>query len=247
MPDAHSREALPCPNKRRSQALSSPILCFFPQRPKGAHPGPFKSSKAPPLHLAKPVDRYLKRPHTLDPLSALGIRQVGERIYCGARPDAAMLEELKRAGVRTIINLEDYHTYWGWFGWRTRALAQEADINMVRQPISPLFWVSKRRVKNIIDILADSSRGPFYVHCLFGKERTNLVVALHRRVNESLSKKVVRRAMYQDGFRPQLVPLLASQVDDLLAYPQKPPTSTALALSPALTSGALTHVVAAPS
>ena len=204
--------------------MLSPILCFFSKPPtalRHAATAPLPSHKAPLASLATPIDRFIGHTDMSNPRSALGIRQVGEHIYCGPRPDAAMLQELKKAGVKTIVNLEDYHTYWGWFGWRTRALAEEASIAMVRQPISPLFWVSKHRIKSIVDILADPSRGPFYVHCLFGKERTNLVVALHRRVNESLPKHLVRRAMYDDGFRPQLVPLLASQLDDLLTGPHK--------------------------
>ncbi len=203
--------------------MSSPIWCFAPKVPVAA-PQRARPALAPP---SASQDRFVAGPgsssFTIPPTcDALCIRQVSDNIYCGPRPTAATIERLKALGVKSIINLEDYHTYWGWFGWRARALATEANIAMIRQPISPLFWVSQGRINAIVELLRDPTRGPFYVHCLFGKERTNLVVALHRRVNQSMSKQKVQRAMLEDGFRPHLVPLLASQVEGLLADTPKP-------------------------
>ena len=210
--------------------MSTPLGCFASSaslpiaRTSLSAASDVKSKPSPGLAATKisPCDTHHQPAASLPAKIPAPIRQVSPNIYCGPRPSAATLAALQKLGIKTIVNLEDYHTYWGWFGWRTQALVSQARITMVRQPISPLFWVSKSRVHSIIDILGDARRGPFYVHCLFGKERTNLVVALHRRINEAMPIQAARRAMYQDGFRSQLVPLLASQVDVLLQDAPKP-------------------------
>lgn len=150
------------------------------------------------------------------------IRKASDNVYCGRRPSDAMMEGLRELGIKTIINLEDYHTYWGFFGWRMRGRAARYNIDMIRKPVSPLFYVSQRRIDEIMAILADKHRGPFYVHCLFGKERTNLVVAIHRRLNENFTAEVAHEHMLRDGFRAWLVPLLASQVGQLLMLAAHP-------------------------
>ena len=197
--------------------MPSPLWCFAFKAPIAAPLGTNPAAIAPPnLHRFAPTNGGASLAHEPRASAPFYIRQVSQDLFCGPRPNAAMMHQLKALGIKTIVNLEDYHTYWGWFGWRMRTLADSANINVIRQPISPLFRVSQHRVDTIVALLRDSAQGPFYVHCLLGKERTNLVVALHRRINQSMPKRLVHRAMLDDGFRARLVPLLASQVETLL-------------------------------
>jgi tyrosine-protein phosphatase SIW14 len=129
--------------------------------------------------------------------------QVAPGIYRGGNPiDRGQGEDgisaLKEVGINTIIDLQgrDYQDALGnWFAadfepgelpeniQAEQQFASHQKIRFVHQPLSSLAPVSDEedeQIKAVLEILKDSSQGPVFIHCEKGSDRTGLVVALFR-------------------------------------------------------------------
>lgn len=130
--------------------------------------------------------------------------QVSPGIYRGARPDAEGFRHLARIGVKTIVNLQggDGEAYGDLIylkqpgenprviAWE-RASAAALGMRFVHAPMSSLQPVGSRTAQSIeaaSRVLADPSLRPVFIHCEFGRDRTGLIVALHRVQREGWSK-----------------------------------------------------------
>jgi protein tyrosine/serine phosphatase len=127
-------------------------------------------------------------------------KSVNDFIFRGGRPTAAGLSHLHDYGVKTDIDLQggDLNlsdpllvNFMKWWepGETEKAIAQEkqnaesAHLNFVNLPLSSLIPVTEVEdllVDQVIDLMADKSAQPVFVHCEHGWDRTGLVVALYR-------------------------------------------------------------------
>lgn len=118
-------------------------------------------------------------------------------IYRGPSPGPAGLEELKSAGVKTIINLDN----------RPGALKQEQEyakkigVDYISIPLSIFSVPSRSKIKKILDLLVDPSRRPVYLHCQFGRDRTGLVLGLYRVKYDNWTPGAAYEEMLHYGYR----------------------------------------------
>lgn len=125
---------------------------------------------------------------------------VSEGIYRGARPGIVGMAALATLGVRTDINLDDDPAAIR----EERRTAEALGIRFVNLPMSG-FWMPKdSRVDSALETLADPANYPVYVHCRFGKDRTGVVVGLHRVMRDGWSRKEAYAEMLDHGFHPEL-------------------------------------------
>lgn len=117
-------------------------------------------------------------------------------LYRGARPSAEGLKYLKNLGVRTVVNLQggDPKSFLigpiaGWFepGEDPRNIEREQVIvkffgmQFWHAPLNSFDEVSTfdgHLIDKTLEVMR--SRGPVFVHCEHGKDRTGLLVALYR-------------------------------------------------------------------
>lgn len=125
---------------------------------------------------------------------------VSPGIYRGGLPGLAGLQQLKAMGVKTILNLD---------GDRSDARdearwAAMLGLRTVAVPMS-FFWRPKHRdVNRALAALRDPSLYPIYVHCHAGKDRTGLIVGLHRVEAEGMNPYRAHREMLHYGFHDEL-------------------------------------------
>ncbi len=106
--------------------------------------------------------------------------RVSEGIYRSGQPSRSGISELKRLGVRSVLNL------------RARTRAAERDqlrklgMNSVHVPIHS-GKLSYQAIDDALGKLADPALRPISVHCRFGKDRTGYVIAAYRVVIEGWS------------------------------------------------------------
>lgn len=139
--------------------------------------------------------------HANDPVTDFYVVSPG--IYRGGRPDAAGVASLAKLGVKTIINLENDR----------RAIANEAtwaraaSVTELSMPMSGTFTPDDHEVNAILAVLADPSRRPIYVHCMKGMDRTGIVIALHRVINEGWTPAAAEAERDAIGFNRWLTML----------------------------------------
>ena len=139
--------------------------------------------------------------HPTDP--STDFYQVSPGIYRGGRLDQAGVFRLKAQGFKTILNLENdrnqivLESVW----------AKSAGLTQLPMPLSGFFYPEDEDVQKILQVLADPSKRPIYVHCKKGMDRTGIVIALHRVYNEGWTLARAEAERDALGFNPWLTRL----------------------------------------
>ena len=131
-----------------------------------------------------------------DPNAPLcNLHDVSPGIYRGARPSPVGMKQLSDMGVKYLLNLE------------LPPLQSERDdaamygITDVEKPMRWDWFVDDSEINDDMAIMADPNQRPIYVHCSLGKDRTGLIIGLHRVINEGWTKADAYNEMTTRGFR----------------------------------------------
>lgn len=126
--------------------------------------------------------------------------KVSPYLLRGPRPDDMI--ELKRLGVKSIVNLEA-----GWFEFFHREpvhediLAREAGITFLHRPMDDVLATSPAILRETVKEIRELERkGLVYIHCLHGVDRTGIVCALYRVKIQGWTVDDAIREMYTMGF-----------------------------------------------
>jgi len=105
----------------------------------------------------------------------LNFGKVSDLIYRGAQPDAQGIQNLKKLGVKTIINLRLANDAW-------KDEAQEALSNGILYTNIPLQGLGPPKDEDVRTILLilGSCASPVFIHCEHGCDRTGTIVACYR-------------------------------------------------------------------
>jgi protein tyrosine/serine phosphatase len=101
--------------------------------------------------------------------------RVSRTLMRGAQPDERGIENLKRLGVATIINLRMSDDVWA----GEEAAAHRNGIGYVNVPLRGMSAPTDAEVAQVLALLA-SSPPPVFVHCQHGADRTGTIVACYR-------------------------------------------------------------------
>ena len=153
--------------------------------------------------------------------------KVSEVVYRGARPTDEGVKELKKMGIKTIINLQGGDISWVAFepGEAASAIAHEKSMAQGQQlqffnlPLSSTKEITvgsaaDQRIRQVVKLMADPANQPVFVHCEQGVDRTGLVVALYRVWIEKMSAEKAYKEMQDMGHSGFAKRLLTSALDD---------------------------------
>jgi protein tyrosine/serine phosphatase len=129
-------------------------------------------------------------------LSINNFRAVTPWLYRGGQPTSKQFEELKAAGIKTIICLR----------WNSitlhheRAIAAKLGFNLFCLPLS--YWVlpTRAEIDRFFSIVDDVENHPIFVHCLHGSDRTGMLTAMYRIARENWTADQAYRDMVACGF-----------------------------------------------
>jgi tyrosine-protein phosphatase SIW14 len=102
--------------------------------------------------------------------------RVDENLYRGGQPKTGGLKKLAELGIKTIINLRGDSD-------DTRAEGREAlrlGMRYFSIPMSPAGRPTDEQVRRAIEIIKEKEKGPVFVHCRRGSDRTGAIVAIYR-------------------------------------------------------------------
>ncbi len=123
---------------------------------------------------------------------------VSSALLRGGQPRLDRLESLKRAGVKTIVNLRDGQKDID----EERACAEKAGIKFVSIPMSVLKGVSRDKVEKFLSVVRDPANQPVFVHCRQGQDRCSTMVAMYRQLEQSWTPEQAYAEMLRYGFHP---------------------------------------------
>jgi protein tyrosine/serine phosphatase len=119
------------------------------------------------------------------------LHKVTDDLYRGAQPTAEGFEELKKLGIRTVVNLRSRHS--------DEDVTTVPGLDFEHIAISP-FDISTDETAKFLKIVSDKSRAPVYVHCQYGADRTGTLCAIFRVTVQGWSKDEALREMTLGGF-----------------------------------------------
>lgn len=160
-------------------------------------PAPCPAGPLPPSEAAQPAiapaDRPAEWAQRLDKPGLPNLHKVADDLYRGAQPTERGFLELKAMGVRTVINLRHLHTA------DDRTFAAKAGLELVEIPMNT--WdVGEDDAIRFLRVVTDKPRGPFFVHCQHGADRTGSMVAAYRVAVCDWSKEKAAAEMNNGGF-----------------------------------------------
>ena len=141
------------------------------------------------------IDEADRPPRWAQPIAGLeglpNFHKVSDPLYRGAQPEDEGFAELKRLGIKTVVNLRSLHS--------DRSECEKAGLDYVK--ITAQAWEAEEdEVVDFLKILADRARHPVFVHCQHGADRTGMMVAIYRIAMQDWSKEEAIREMRSGGF-----------------------------------------------
>ena len=175
---------------------------------------------------AKPLHSAPSEPAYGEKLSIAGIHNAGkinDMLYRGAQPKQAGLEELKKLGVTTIVDLRrgDAHKA----DWERREAAA-LGMRFVYIPVSGWGPPSDQQVAEFLGLFREDPKPKVFVHCRFGDDRTGMFVATYRIAVDQWSPSRAIGEMYFFGFNGFWHPSMRKFIQN---FPDHMRSSSALA------------------
>jgi protein tyrosine phosphatase (PTP) superfamily phosphohydrolase (DUF442 family) len=118
--------------------------------------------------------------------------KVSDDLYRGALPTTEGLEELKKLGVHTVIDLRESDG--------DQAKMAELGLTYQHIPMTALH-VKDENVVQFLRIAGAPDHAPMFVHCQRGADRTGLMCAVYRIAFQGWTKEQALAEMTQGGFR----------------------------------------------
>jgi protein tyrosine/serine phosphatase len=124
--------------------------------------------------------------------TAIGnFKKVTPQLYRSAQPDAAGMRELEKLGVRTVINLRDFHD--------DMAEARGTKLRLLRVKMDT-WHIEDEDIARVLALLRRKKDGPFLIHCQHGSDRTGVLCAMVRIVEQGWNREDAIRELTDGGY-----------------------------------------------
>jgi tyrosine-protein phosphatase SIW14 len=112
-------------------------------------------------------------------VSIFNFGRVNENYFRGSQPKPDNMAELKRYGIKTVIDLRNdrLHESEGW--------AKEAGLQYFHIPLSTKKPATDEEIAHYLKLVNDPQNWPIYVHCKGGRHRTGEMTALYRMTSQN--------------------------------------------------------------
>lgn len=124
--------------------------------------------------------------------------QVNEHYYRGSQPTREQFAELKRLGIKAVIDLrEDYKK-------DEEAQVRELGMNFYRIPLRTRVAATEEQTNHFLSIVNDPANWPVYVHCKGGRHRTGAMTGIFRISHDGWTADQVWREMKDYDFNDSI-------------------------------------------
>jgi protein tyrosine phosphatase (PTP) superfamily phosphohydrolase (DUF442 family) len=111
--------------------------------------------------------------------------KINDNLYRGAQPDADGVANLKKLGVKTIINLRQPAKSWQ----EEVEQARTHGLVFTNIPLSGLGRPKEEDVRRVLALI-EGLPSPVFIHCQYGCDRTGTIIACYRIQHDKWSNDV---------------------------------------------------------
>ncbi|MDO9262918.1 MAG: dual specificity protein phosphatase family protein [Desulfosalsimonadaceae bacterium] len=127
----------------------------------------------------------------LDIKGVPNLHKISDTLYRSAQPTSEGFRNLKRMGIKTVLNLRAFHSDRDELG----------DTGIRGMHIYMKTWHPERDdVVNFLRIVTDPQRTPVLVHCQHGADRTGTMCVIYRVAVQGWTKEAAVQEMTEGGF-----------------------------------------------
>ena len=145
------------------------------------------ATQTPPAAVARPV-------HWAEPIALDGVpnlHRITPSLYRSEQPSALGMQNLEKLGIRTVINLRYFNS--------DDDEVEGTSLRTERTKI--LTWrIGDKHVIEVMNMLKDADNGPFLIHCQHGADRTGLMTAMYRILEQGWSREDALQELTDGGF-----------------------------------------------
>jgi len=120
------------------------------------------------------------------------LHRVNETLYRSEQPTGEGMKNLKEIiGIKTVINLRAFHSDAG----------ELRGTGLLNEQLSVKTWhIEDEDVVRVLKLIRKDENGPFLIHCGQGADRTGLMSAMYRIVEQGWSKDEAIKEMVDGGY-----------------------------------------------
>jgi protein tyrosine/serine phosphatase len=119
------------------------------------------------------------------------LHRIDDNLYRSAQPTKQGMKNLKKLGVRTIINLRAFHS----------DTAKVRGTGLLDEELSVKTWhIEDEDVIRVLRIIRKKENGPFLIHCKYGADRTGVMSLMYRIVEQGWSQDDAIEEMVNGGY-----------------------------------------------
>ncbi len=137
---------------------------------------------------------FAERPaNWAQPISGTAVKnlhRVTPQLFRSAQPDAAGMRALEQLGIRTVVNLRDFND--------DETEARGTGLRLRNVDMSA-WRIKDEDVAQVLALLRKEV-GPFLVHCQHGADRTGVICAMFRIVEQNWSRDAALRELTRGGY-----------------------------------------------
>ena len=132
--------------------------------------------------------------HWAEPIALEGVpnlHRITPTLYRSEQPSALGMKNLEKLGIRTVINLRYFND--------DEDEVEGTSLRTERTKI--LTWrIGDKHVVEVMNMLKKTENGPFLIHCQHGADRTGLMTAMYRILEQGWSPDDALKELTDGGF-----------------------------------------------
>jgi protein tyrosine/serine phosphatase len=145
------------------------------------------ATQTPPAAVARPAN--WAEPIALDGVPNL--HRITTTLYRSEQPTAVGMKNLEQLGIRTVINLRYFNS----------DDDEAAGTSLRTERTKILTWrIGDKHVIEVMNLLKNAENGPFLIHCQHGADRTGLMTAMYRILEQGWSREDALRELTDGGY-----------------------------------------------
>ncbi len=119
------------------------------------------------------------------------LHRITDSLYRSEQPTALGMKNLEKLGIRTVINLRYFND--------DEDEVKGTSLRTERTKI--LTWrIGDRHVVEVMNMLRKTENGPFLIHCQHGADRTGLMTAMYRILEQGWTPDDALKELTDGGF-----------------------------------------------
>ncbi len=125
------------------------------------------------------------------------LQSITDQISRGGRPSTTDLEQLKMQGFKTIINFDDDSKVEA----AEKAYSEKLGLQFYSFPLNAWQKPDDQKINSILTLMSDKTKYPLFIHCKHGRDRTGMVSAIYRVLQQKWTQETAHEEMLALGFR----------------------------------------------